>query len=276
MSIRARLTVSFTALFGAIVIALSVAAYVLLSADAYSRLDGALKVATGATAMSAEHELNEHRTQLAGENDLQSVLDEFGTGALTDTQILVRAGDRNVAYSPTPNLGFDLRALPSQRLKAGKVNGFRIVSGAFRSPKFNTAYQIYSARSTAPVLARIERIRFALLFAVPVGLALAALAGYLLADKSLHPLQELAQTVDSVTSSDLSARVNVSAKDGEIGALGLRFNSLLDRLEQTFNVQRQFMADASHQIKTPVTVALSAAQVAGHNSKADLHECKDS
>jgi signal transduction histidine kinase len=276
MSIRARLTVSFTALFGAIVIALSVAAYVLLSADAYSRLDGALKVATGATAMSAEHELNEHRTQLAGENDLQSVLDEFGTGALTDTQILVRAGDRNVAYSPTPNLGFDLRALPSRRLKAGKVNGFRIVSGAFRSPKFNTAYQIYSARSTAPVLARIERIRFALLFAVPVGLALAALAGYLLADKSLHPLQELAQTVDSVTSSDLSARVNVSAKDGEIGALGLRFNSLLDRLEQTFNVQRQFMADASHQIKTPVTVALSAAQVAGHNSKADLHECKDS
>jgi signal transduction histidine kinase len=276
MSIRARLTISFTALFGAIVIALAVAAYVVLSSDAYHRLDAALRVATGATAMSAEHELNEHHTQLAGEKDLQSVLDEAGTGALTDTQILVREGDRNAAYRPALHNGFDLRVLPPQMLRTGTVNGFRIVSGTVQVPKFNAVYRIYSARPISPALARVEQIRIVLLFVIPLGLGLAGLAGYLLARRSLRPLQELAKTVDKVTSSDLSTRVRVNGGDDEISTLGLRFNSLLDRLEQAFNVQRQFMADASHQIRTPVTVALAAAQVTSHNAKAELHECQDS
>ena len=76
------MTISFTALFGAIVIALSIAAYVLVRNGAYLRLDAALQVATGATAMSGEHELNEHSTKAAGEKDLQFVLDEAATQAL--------------------------------------------------------------------------------------------------------------------------------------------------------------------------------------------------
>ncbi len=276
MSIRARLTISFSVLFGAIVIAIAVAAYVLLSTDAYRRVDAALQVATGATAMSAEHELNEHPTKLAGEEDLQSVLDEAGTGALADTQILVREGNRNAAYRTAKHYGLDLRVVPTQTLETGTVDGFRIVSNTFSVPKFKVVYQIYSARPIAPVLERLKQIRFALCLAVPIGLCLAGLAGYLLAKKSLRPLGELAKTVDSVTSSDLSARVKVSTEDDEISTLGIRFNSLLDRLEKAFTFQRQFMADASHQIGTPVTVALAAAQVTGHNSNADLGDCQDS
>jgi len=162
MSIRVRLTISFTALFGAIVIALAVAAYVLLSSDAYRRLDAALQVATGATEMSAEHELNEHSTKSAGEKDLQSVLDEAGTAALSDTQILVREGDRIVAYRPAVHFGSDLRTVPPQILRTGIVNGFRIVSDSFRAPKFNAVYRVYSARPTAPVLARVEQIHCSL------------------------------------------------------------------------------------------------------------------
>jgi signal transduction histidine kinase len=276
MSIRVRLTISFTVLFGAIVIGLAVAAYVLLSGDSYRRLDAGLQVATGATAMSAKHELNEHSTQLAGEKDMQSVLDGAGTAALTDTQILIREGDRNAAYKPAPHYGVDLRAIPPQMLRSGIVSGLRIVSDSFRAPKFNTVYQIYSARPIDSVLARVGKIRIALLFVVSFGVGLAGLAGYLLAKRSLRPLRELAKTVDKVRSSDLSTRVKVSPEDDEIGTLGRRFNSLLDRLEEAFKVQRQFMADASHQIRTPVTVALAAAQVTSQASNADLRECQDS
>ena len=263
MSARAQLTISFTALFGAIVIALAIATYVLVRNDAYLKLDAALQVATGATAMSSEHELNEHSTKTAGERDMRLVLHEAGTPALSDTQILVREGDRNAAYKPGAPDRFDLRFVPPDKLKNGvTIDGFRIAARTFRSPKFNAIYQIYATRPVAPALEELQRVRIGLLIFVPVGLGLAGLAGYLLARRSLRALTELAQTVAAVTSSDLSARVKVIDKDDEIGTLGLRFNSLLERLEEAFNVQRRFMADASHQIRTPVTIALAAAQVA--------------
>jgi signal transduction histidine kinase len=277
MSARAQLTISFTVLFGAIVIALSIAAYILVRNDAYLRLDAALQVATGATAMSGEHELNEHSVRAGGEKDLQLVLDEAGNSALRDTQILVREGNRVAAYKPGAQHGFDLRSVPPDMLVNGTtLHAFRIATRTFRAPKFNTVYQIYAAEPIAPALVQLDHVRLGLFVFVPIWLGLAGLAGYLLARRSLRPLHELAQTVDAVTSSDLSARVKLRNEDDEVGTLGRRFNSLLDRLEEAFKLQRRFMADASHQIRTPVTVALVAAQVRSRDSNATLNDCKDS
>jgi signal transduction histidine kinase len=276
MSARARLTISFTALFGALVIGLAIAAYVLVRNDGYLRLNAALQVATGATAMSAEHELNEHSTKAGGERDLQLVLDEAASSGLRDTQILVREGNRNAAYTPGRQEGFDLRGVSADRLLNGAtVHGFQIATRAFRAQKFNAEYQIYAAKPIAPALARLRRVRVGLFVFVPIGLALAGAGGYWLARRLLRPLKDLAQTVDAVTSSDLSARVKVHNKGDEIGTLGQRFNSLLDRLEEAFQLQRRFMADASHQIRTPVTIALTAAQVTARDSNANLRDCKD-
>jgi len=100
------------------VLALAVAAYVLVRNDAYLRLDAALQVATGATTMSAEHELGEHVTKLGGEKDLQLVLEEGGSSALADTQI------------------FDLRTIPPEKLTNGATfSGFRIAARNFRVQK---------------------------------------------------------------------------------------------------------------------------------------------
>ena len=276
MTARARLTISFTALFGTIVIAVAVAGYLFVRNDTYLRLDTALQVATGATSMSAEHELQEHQTKLGGELDLQSVLTEAGNSALADTQILVREGKRNAAYKPGSGHDFDLRHAPAGELQNGAtLNGFRIATRTLRAPKFNTEYEIYSAKPIAPAFAPLQRIRLALCVLVPVGLGAAGLVGYLLARRSLWPLKELAHTVDTVSSADLSARVKLSNPNDEIGNLGRRFNSLLDRLEKAFSLQRRFMADASHQIRTPVTVALAAAQVTIQDRNANLNDCKD-
>ena len=276
MSARVRLTISFTALFGAIVVALAVAAYLLVRNDAYLRLDSALEVATSATAMSAEHELNEHATKTGGEADLHAVLNEAGHTALADTQIVVREGSRNAVYRMNQGQGFDWSQFPSDVLHDGATfKGYRIASRNLPVPKFNTTYQIYAATSVAPALAQIETVRNALFVFVPLGLGLAGLAGYFLARRSLRPLAELAETIDAVRSSDLSARVKLRNERDEIGKLGQRFNSLLERLEETFQLQRRFMADASHQIRTPATVALAAAQVAGGDSNATVSECKD-
>jgi signal transduction histidine kinase len=277
MSTRARLTVSFTALFGVIVIALAIEAYLLVRNDAYSRLDAALQVATGATAMSAEHEFNEHSTKFAGEKDLQSVFDDTESSDVTDTQILVREENRNAAYKPGAQPTVDLRTIAPNRLRNGAtLDGLQVATRTLRVPKFKAVYQIYSAKPITLPLEQLERIRISLFVLIPIGLGLAGLAGYFLAMRSLGPLQNLAQTIDRVTSSDLSARVEVNKEGDEIGTLGLRFNSLLDRLEDAFTVQRRFMADASHQIRTPVTVALTAAQVITRDPDANLPDYRES
>jgi heavy metal sensor kinase len=275
MSIRARLTFWFTCLFGITILALAVTSYVEVRRQAYSRLDSTLQVATGATAMSAEHELKEQATQLEGEQDLQSVLDQTGSPDLVDTQILVKTQNRNAAHKAALH-GRSILSLPPDQMKNGATVGeFRIASRALRIPKFNATYEIFAALPVASAAEQVSRLRGLLLIMIPVGLALASLGGYLLAGRSLKPLKEFAGIVDAVTSSDLTARVNVGTEGDEISRLGARFNALLDRLEQAFALQRRFMADASHQIRTPITVALTAAQVGVRDLRAnpvDLHE----
>ncbi len=277
MSVRVRLTIIFTALFGAIVIALAMSLYFLEKSEAYKQLDAAVETAASATSMSAEHELNENPTQMAGERDLQSVLNETQSPALKDTQILVCERDRCAAYKPALEREFDLRRLPRAPLKSGStVAGLRIATHTLRLPRFNTSYEIYAAKPVGPVFVQLHRIRFALLVFVPVGLVFAGLGGYSLAKKSLRPLQELARVIDEVTSSDLSRRVKLQSRSGdEVLVLGSRFNALLDRLQAAFSVQRRFMADASHQIRTPVTIALASAQVTNHDPNATLVDCRE-
>lgn len=277
MSLRVRLTVIFTALFGAIVIALAISLYLLAQSEAYKRLDASLEIAASATAMSAEHEFSENSTQRAGERDLRSVLNETQSPALKDTQILVCEKDRSAAYKPALEREFDLRKVPKSTLKSGSsVAGFRIATHTLRVPRFNTSYEIYAAKPIGPALVQLRCLQFALFVFVPVGLVLTGIAGYSLAKRSLRPLQELATVIDEVTSSDLSRRVKLpSQSGGEVAVLGSRFNALLDRLETAFSVQRRFMADASHQIRTPVTIALASAQVTNRDPNATLVECKE-
>ncbi len=276
MSIKARLTASFVVLFGILVIALAIAAYLLASRDAYARLDGELQVATGATAMAAGHELNEHKTKDDGEEDLQAVLNDVGSSDLVSTQILVREGKRNAVYK-SGQLAEDLRSLSSDLLKNGAtVAGLRIAARRLEVPKFGTAFDIYAAQPVAPTLARIRKLRNSLLALVTIGLAFAGFLGYLLALKALRPLQNLAETIESVTSSDLTARVAVGNHPDEIGRLGSRFNFLLDGIAAAFTLQRRFMTDASHQIKTPVAVALMSCQVINRDPDAALADCRES
>jgi signal transduction histidine kinase len=276
MSIKARLTASLVALFGVLVIALAFAAYLLASKDAYAKLDGELQIATGATAMAAGHELNEHPTKADGEDDLKAVLNDVGSSDLSTTQILVREQDRNAVYKSGQQT-VDLRAIPSALLKNGAtVQGLRIAARHLDVSKFHTSFDIFAGQPIAPALARIRRLRNSLLLLVTLGLALAGLGGYLLATKALRPLQTFAETIESVTSADLSARVELTAHPDEIGRLGSRFNFLLDSIASAFTLQRRFMADASHQIKTPVAVALTACQVVNRDAAAPLADCRES
>jgi len=257
-------------------VCLAAGSYSMFRHQAYSDLDESLNVAASATALSAAHELDEHSEQRWGEADLQSVLGVTSASTLPETQILIREGERTVAQKTAKGSGADLRQIPTERLLSSSgVPGLRVVSFEMNIPKFQTAYRIFAATSIAPTVAKVDAFRRILFVCVPLGLALAALASSLLAKRSLAPLNELSRTIESITTSDLSARVKIDKAPSDLAWLAIRFNSLLDRLEKAFHSQRQFMADASHELRTPLTVALSATQVTMRDPLRTADDCGD-
>jgi two-component system, OmpR family, sensor histidine kinase ArlS len=101
------------------------------------------------------------------------------------------------------------------------------------------------------ILARIGTLM------VLLGLSIVILlffSGRFLAKKTLAPVEHVRKQVDTIYEKNLSTRLVSTNPDDEIGQLTETFNNLLKRLERAFDLQQQFIADASHELKTPLTI----------------------
>lgn len=109
------------------------------------------------------------------------------------------------------------------------------------------------ARSLAETEDLLERVRVILFLVALGGIGGAALLGRFVAGRAIEPLQQLTATAERVAATgDLSQRID-SSGDDEIGRLAARFNEMLGALEESLRSQRQLIADASHELRTPVT-----------------------
>lgn len=86
-----------------------------------------------------------------------------------------------------------------------------------------------------------------------------AIGVWLLSRQVLSPLQRVTHAASRVTSRDLSQRVPVPRSNDEIRELAITLNRMLDRLQESFETQRRFTADASHELRTPVTAIVGHA-----------------
>jgi heavy metal sensor kinase len=101
----------------------------------------------------------------------------------------------------------------------------------------------------------------ALILPAPAILLFAGLAGYFLASRALKPIQQMARKAGEIRSDRLHERLPVNASDGELADLAQVFNSLLVRLEQSFEQLRRFTSDASHELRTPLAAMRSVGEV---------------
>jgi two-component system OmpR family sensor kinase len=107
----------------------------------------------------------------------------------------------------------------------------------------------------------IAALRRTMLVLIPVGLLLAALASEQLVRRGLAPIGRVAREARRLTAAHLDRRLPVSSGRDEVGEMIRTLNNMLDRLQAAFAAQERFIANAAHELKTPVTHLLGQAQV---------------
>ncbi|MCD8116952.1 MAG: HAMP domain-containing histidine kinase, partial [Oscillospiraceae bacterium] len=99
--------------------------------------------------------------------------------------------------------------------------------------------------------------------ALPLLVLLAALGGWFMAKKALDPIREIDASAREISGGeDLSRRIDVGRGQDEIHKLAGTINGMLDRLERSFQAERQFTSDASHELRTPTAVILAECELA--------------
>lgn len=105
-------------------------------------------------------------------------------------------------------------------------------------------------------------------------LALGLGGGWVLASRALQPVADISAAATRISAGHLAERINVAETDSELGRLAGVLNSTFARLEAAFAQQKQFTADASHELRTPIAVILAEAQttLARERSAAEYRE----
>src|SRR5262245_415309 len=106
--------------------------------------------------------------------------------------------------------------------------------------------------SLKPFARERATVRYPLVIAISAALLVAATGGWVFGRQALRPLAQMAHQADSIDIRRLDERLAIPNAADELGILGGAFNRVLDRLSSALTAQRQFMADASHQLRTPI------------------------
>jgi signal transduction histidine kinase len=248
------LTLWYTAILALVLITFSAVSYVLLSRAIHAQNDASLT--------DAAHDF------VAAFNPASRGDGDYSNG---DREIFVLSPNGRIAVGAQTKIGAEERKRIEDFVRAGgrglqtipggdEGDGVRIIATPVNVA--GTRYTIVVARDLDEQADRLESAAHAVFFGIPLALLVAAAGGYLLAKKSFAPVTRMSVKARQIGAETLNERIEVGNDRDELGFLAATLNDLLERLQLAFDSQRRFMADASHELRTPVAIIQGEADVA--------------
>lgn len=249
--IRIRLAVSFSAVMALVLLAVGS----LTVAHTKESLDEAITE-------SLSNQLTNLRP-MAADNDLMLA----GSGRDTAEQVIAPDGQVLAASS---NLAGQTALTPSEldiarrrqlvvdHSRIGNLDGpVRVAAGPAPGGRVVAAAQSLADRDSA-----VADLRNELATGLPIVLLAASLGAYLLAAAALRPVERMRSRAAGISVTDAHARLPVPAARDEIHYLGITFNELLQRLQDALERERQFVSDAGHELRTPLSLLTTELELA--------------
>ncbi|MFN0106637.1 MAG: ATP-binding protein [Bryobacteraceae bacterium] len=262
-----------------------------LNAD--TKFEGSLRVSAIETGQFAEVEVERDSADSAWEArtvavvmdlpmELKEMLGEYALATPDGRFIAVRNNANGDVLLPAPRGSDWTTPVPWQNRASGFIT-IQTANGEYRTHHrdlslLGGSYRLQLSSSLAVVSATRRDLVRSLLWAVPATIVLSLAGGYLLSRAALRPLQKFAGVASRITAKQLSERLEVPETGDVISQLAVTFNSMLDRLETSVKRLDEFTADASHELRGPVSVIRTTAELAlrqgraGAELKQDLQE----
>ncbi len=264
LSIRARLTAWYVAVLAVATLTLTGASWWLSTQSVIRAADVSLQ----ARVEGVRHFLENPRTRLT----VQELQDEFGEYAeLTRGEALLEVLDPSgvVLVRPAVPGWMEMTDAESRAVNPAQIGAkdrtvgglpFRVASAQVEASR--GMYRVTVAAPVGPAYEALNQFHRLLLLLVPAVLVIAGVGGYLVSRRALAPVDRVTRAVQAITVQSLDQQVEVPATNDEIRRLAITFNAVLTRLQCAVNDIVRFTADASHELRTPVALVRTTAELA--------------
>lgn len=140
------------------------------------------------------------------------------------------------------------------------IGSLRLISGiTFLNGK---SYSVQIATDVSKFNLLLQQLKWLLLISTPFAIAFALAGGYWLSGRALKPVRQITERARMISAEELSLRVHVPKAADEMRLLAETLNEMLERIETSFNRITRFTADASHELRTPVAIIRTTAELA--------------
>ena len=277
LPIRLRLTAAFAAAVVVVLVVSGLFVYVRLRADLDDAIDAELRAR--ATAMTAI--VQQSGPEAVANTPLEDAEESFAQVLDLDGRLLVSAGTARLAALSPPEVD-DATAGDTwlERFLPGVDGRARILAKEVPTDE-NVVVVVGQSLVNRDEALRDVRNSFAVVG--PAAVLVASVMGFWLARLGLRPVEEMRRTAMDISARRTGRRLPLPQAHDEIRRLGETLNDMLDRLERSFERERSFVSDASHELRTPIAVAKTELEGAlrsgdfgpdvGDALKAAIEEC---